>query len=92
MPTPHKLFGGQQLHSGFASQRSAANFLQSIDRAHHSLKSGRLEISHGELLGANINRSPTSYLRNPAEERARYKHDIDKDMTLLKLTEGDESR
>ena len=73
-------------------ERLTQCFLQSIDRAHNSLKTGSLEISHGELLGANINRSPTSYLRNPAEERARYEHDIDKDMTLLKLTEGNTTR
>ena len=66
--------------------------VQSIDRAHQSLKSGSLEISHGELLGANINRSPTSYLKNPDEERALYKHDTDKEMTLLKLFEGKESK
>lgn len=43
----------------------------------------------GELLEANINRSPTAYLENPADERAKYKHDIDKNMTLLHLTEAD---
>lgn len=30
-----------------------------------------MEYGEGELLDANINRSPTSYLRNPPEERAK---------------------
>ncbi len=57
--------------------------------AHESVRPGRLEVAAGELLEANINRSPTAYLENPAEERAQYKHDIDKNMTLLHLTESD---
>ena len=66
--------------------------MQSIDRAHRNLQPGSLEVASGELLEANINRSPTSYLRNPAEERARYKHDIDKEMTLLKLLGSEDGR
>ncbi|KAK9867973.1 hypothetical protein WJX84_012018, partial [Apatococcus fuscideae] len=62
---------------------------EAIVEAHSSVRPGRLEVAAGELLEANINRSPTSYLENPAEERARYKHDIDKNMTLLHLTESD---
>lgn len=63
--------------------------MQSIQRAHEDLQNGTLAIGSGELLEANINRSPTSYLRNPAEERAKYKHDIDKEMTLLKVSNTD---
>ena len=62
---------------------------QAIVEAHESVRPGRLEVAAGELLEANINRSPTAYLENPAEERAKYKHDIDKNMTLLHLTEAD---
>jgi len=36
-------------------------------------------------LDANINRSPSAYLNNPAEERARYQFDQDKDLTLLRF-------
>lgn len=45
--------------------------LQSVARAHEDLSEGRISVSHGELLHANINRSPTAYLRNPEQERAR---------------------
>jgi hypothetical protein len=53
-----------------------------------SLQPGVLSVASGELLDANINRSPTAYLANPASERARYQHDIDKEMTLLKIEDG----
>ena len=45
----------------------------------------------GELLSANINRSPSAYLNNPLDERTRYPYDTDKEMTLLKFIndEGD---
>lgn len=54
-------------------------------QAHGNAAPGRLQTSAGELLDANINRSPTAYLANPAAERALYAHDTDKDMTLLKV-------
>ncbi|KNC51340.1 uncharacterized protein AMSG_07355 [Thecamonas trahens ATCC 50062] len=53
--------------------------------ARHELK-GRLKV--GSLLGANINRSPSSYLANPAEERALFEHDVDKNMTVVALDDA----
>lgn len=44
--------------------------LQSIVRAHENLQSGRIYIGDTEVKGASRNRSPTSYLLNPEEERA----------------------
>lgn len=44
---------------------------------------GRIFLSKTTLLNININRSPTSYLKNPVEERSQYEHDVDK--TLLQL-------
>lgn len=35
------------------------------------MKPGNLYVNTGELLESNINRSPTAYLNNPAEERAK---------------------
>ena len=37
---------------------------------------------------ANINRSPTSYLRNPGSERAQYTNDTDTQMVLLKFVDA----
>jgi len=42
-----------------------------------------------QVLEGNINRSPSAYLNNPADERAQYKYDQDKDMRLIKFTKGD---
>jgi len=39
------------------------------------------------VLNVNINRSPSSYLRNPAEERAQYEHDTDKTLTQLRFVD-----
>lgn len=41
----------------------------------------------GEVLDAGVNRSPSAYLNNSAAERAKYKYDVDKDMTLLKFVD-----
>lgn len=43
----------------------------------------------GELLDAGVNRSPSAYLNNPAEERNKYKYDVDKEMTLLKFVDDE---
>jgi neutral ceramidase len=59
----------------------------SIERAHQRLQPGSISVHIGELLDASINRSPSSYELNPAEERARYPHNTDKDMTLLRFND-----
>jgi neutral ceramidase len=48
-------------------------------------KGARILINSGELLDTNINRSPYSYLANTAQERSKYKYDVDKNMTLLRF-------
>jgi neutral ceramidase len=40
------------------------------------------------VVNAGINRSPSAYLLNPAEERARYPANVDTLMTLLKFVDG----
>lgn len=57
--------------------------MQSIINAHDNLVDGSLALSSGELLNTNINRSPQAYLLNPYKERSLYKHDVDKNMTVL---------
>uniref|UniRef100_A0A2P2I6J2 Neutral ceramidase n=1 Tax=Hirondellea gigas TaxID=1518452 RepID=A0A2P2I6J2_9CRUS len=65
--------------------------VQSIIRAHDSVVPGYLYLTHGELTDASINRSPSAYLNNPEDERARYEYDTDKTMTLLKMVAEDGS-
>lgn len=77
------------LHTTFPPYCTATD-RQSIVEAHESLRPGSLGTAAGELLNANINRSPTAYLHNPPEERALYEHDIDKEMTLLRVDDGAE--
>merc|ERR1711915_47719 len=62
---------------------------KSIIQAHENLRLGSIFVNKGELLDAGINRSPSAYLNNPSEERARYKYNVDKDMTLLKFVDAE---
>lgn len=56
-----------------------------IQRAHDSLVPGRLSLGQQSVSGANVNRSPYAYERNPKSERMQYKDNVDKNMTLLKF-------
>ena len=59
---------------GFVNQTLQAlvnGIVESINIAHNSMQPGRLLINSGQLYDASINRSPTAYLFNPPEERAK---------------------
>ena len=56
-----------------------ASFLQ----IGYSILADHIEL---QILQGNINRSPSAYLANPADERAKYAYDQDKTMTLVKFT------
>ncbi|KAG6816654.1 hypothetical protein H0H87_004297 [Tephrocybe sp. NHM501043] len=62
--------------------------VKAVQRAHASLAPGKLSVGNTTILDANINRSPTAYLANPAAERARYQFDQDKDMTVLRFDDA----
>ncbi|XP_063536050.1 neutral ceramidase [Cydia strobilella] len=66
-----------------------AGIFKSIVMAHNTLTPARMEYGEAELLDANINRSPTSYLRNPPEERAKYKYDTDKTLSQVRFLAPD---
>uniref|UniRef100_A0A8D1ABQ5 Neutral ceramidase n=1 Tax=Sus scrofa TaxID=9823 RepID=A0A8D1ABQ5_PIG len=61
--------------------------MKSIEIAHTNMKPGKIFINKGNVDGAQINRSPTSYLWNPLSERARYSSNTDKEMLLLKMVD-----
>ncbi|NXF90914.1 ASAH2 ceramidase, partial [Eubucco bourcierii] len=61
--------------------------LKSIDTAHQNVKKGRILINRGTVDNSQINRSPFSYLENPASERSRYASDTDKEMVVLKMVD-----
>ncbi len=76
---------------GFVKQTADAivsGTVRAVQRAHASLAPGGLRLGNTTILDANINRSPTAYLENPASERARYQFDQDKDMTLLRFDDN----
>lgn len=60
--------------------------VSSINRAHVSLAPGYLEVGSTNVEDANTNRSPFAYLANPEKERSKYKSDVDKTLTLLRLS------
>lgn len=62
--------------------------VESISMAHNNLGPVSGVLTVGELDDANINRSPTSYLQNPAEERAKYQHDTDHNMSMVKFVKN----
>ncbi|CAG0892813.1 unnamed protein product [Darwinula stevensoni] len=71
---------------GFKLRDSICNYSPtSVRAAHGNLQPGHIYYNEGELLEANINRSPISYLNNPPEERAQYEYDVDKGMQLLRF-------
>ncbi|KAG8494317.1 hypothetical protein CXB51_012106 [Gossypium anomalum] len=65
---------------------------QSIIQAHNNLKPGSIFLNTGDVENAGINRSPSAYLFNPPEERARYTTNVDTTMTLLKLLDSASNR
>ncbi|KAK7259757.1 hypothetical protein RIF29_25370 [Crotalaria pallida] len=76
---------------GFVKQsfEAIANAIeQSIIQAHNNLKPGSIFINTGDVKGAGINRSPSAYLQNPADERTRYTSNVDTQMTLLRFVDG----
>lgn len=60
--------------------------IQAIQTAHENLAPGHLSMAITEIEDANASRSPYAYLQNPAEERAQYSANVDKNMTMLRFT------
>ncbi|KAJ3369779.1 hypothetical protein HDU91_006903 [Kappamyces sp. JEL0680] len=74
----------QALADGIITAIKQANY--NFEHAPSPLK---LSLQEGKVLDASVNRSPTSYLANPAEERAKYPDgDTDKTMTILSATDA----
>lgn len=77
---------------GFIPQNFEAiveGIYQSIRRAHKNIEPGKIFMARGEVDGYGFNRATRPYAMNPEAERQRYGSDLDKEMTLLKLTAVD---
>ncbi|KAI1498786.1 ceramidase family protein [Biscogniauxia marginata] len=64
----------------------------SVKRAHESLAEGYLDFGAVNITDSNLSRSLYAYMANPAEERARYTDDVDKEMTVLKFQRASDSK
>lgn len=65
----------------------AAGIVQSIDIAHSKITAARIYINAATLLNASVNRSPTAYDNNPKQEKQKYEHNTDKEMTVVKFVD-----
>lgn len=63
----------------------------SVKLAHANLAPGHLSVGVTTLEDASISRSAWAYLQNPAEERALYDSNVDKNLTLLRFTHTTDS-
>lgn len=46
---------------------------------------GRIFVTETEVHDVGVNRSPKSYLNNPASERGKYNSDVDRVMTQMRF-------
>ena len=63
-----------------------AGIVESVEAADADLAPAELALAFGELSGASVNRSPTSFDLDPAEERAVFPDRIDPQTTLLTIS------
>ncbi|KFB39360.1 AGAP000973-PA-like protein [Anopheles sinensis] len=73
---------------GFVSETFGAlvhGIAQSVIRAHNNMAEARLYVAETEVADASINRSPSAYENNPAEERAQYRHNVDRTLVQLQM-------
>lgn len=61
---------------------------QSVVNAHNSMFTGRIFVTETDVNDVGVNRSPKSYLENPAAERARFNGDIDRTMTQVRFVDS----
>ncbi|TFY76333.1 hypothetical protein EWM64_g7679 [Hericium alpestre] len=62
--------------------------VRAVQQAHASLAPGKLSLGNTTVVDGNANRSPSAYLANPADERAKYQYNQDKDLTLLRFDDA----
>jgi neutral ceramidase len=80
--------------SGFRPATFAAivdGIVEAVRHAHDDLAPAEVSLSHGELHGASINRSPSSFDRNPACDRKFFPDRIDPHTTLIRIRRDDQA-
>lgn len=80
--------------SGFRPATFAAivdGIVESVRFAHDDLAPAEVALSHGELRGASINRSPAAFDRNPVSDRECFPGRIDPHTTLVQIDRGEKT-
>lgn len=62
-----------------------AGVTEAIARAHNSMVSGRAFYSEIPMKDFGVNRSPASYLANPAAERELYEENVDRNLQQIRF-------
>ncbi|HWA66078.1 MAG TPA: neutral/alkaline ceramidase [Mycobacteriales bacterium] len=62
-----------------------SGIVEAIERADADVAPARLVLSRGELKNASVNRSPSSFARNPEADKAFFPDGIDPQTTLLRV-------
>ncbi|KAJ3157404.1 hypothetical protein HDU86_003295 [Geranomyces michiganensis] len=75
-----------------AREAIADGVARAIVIAHKDLAAATVTMNKGRVENASINRSPQSYLNNPASERAQYSDNVDRDMLLLSIKDTSSGR
>ena len=65
--------------------------LEAVQHAHDDLAEAELSLARGQLRGANVNRSRSSFERNPAEDKAIFPDAVDPLTTLLRIDRDGET-
>ena len=68
-----------------AYEAAKDGIVEAVSMAHDNMQRANVYWHEGELYDASINRSPTSYLLNPEEERALYSDDLDHTFVQLMI-------
>lgn len=78
--------------SGFRPATFAAivdGIVESVEHAHADVAPAEVSLSHGELYGASINRSPSAFDRNPPADKAFFPKRVDPHTTLVRIDRGE---
>lgn len=65
--------------------------VEAVRFAHDDLAPAKVALSHGELRGASINRSPAAFDRNPVSDREFFPDRIDPHTSLVQIDRGEKT-
>lgn len=60
--------------------------VDSIGKAHNGMQAGTIQFGNYSVVEGNINRSPSAYLYDDIDEREKYNHNTEHEITMMKLS------